>query len=83
MSWILHDAENVLDAGVIENVCKSWERDPGDLFSSSHYLLESLLVWYSTIFKLDSGTAAQQVLDGSSVERGEDGRWQMSFPQPA
>ncbi|KAI4904369.1 hypothetical protein NFI96_007938, partial [Prochilodus magdalenae] len=59
------------------------ERDTDDLLSRPHYPLQGLAIRCGAVPKPGSDAAAQDALDGSSVEGGEDGRWEMCLPQPS
>ncbi|KAI4886561.1 hypothetical protein NFI96_005076, partial [Prochilodus magdalenae] len=58
-------------------------RDTNDLLSRPHYLLQGLAIRCDAVPKPGSDAIAQNALDGSSVEGGEDGRWEMCLPQPS
>ncbi|KAI4893209.1 hypothetical protein NFI96_008965, partial [Prochilodus magdalenae] len=59
------------------------KRDTDDLLSCPHYPLQGLAIRCGAVPKPGSAAAAQDALDGSSVEGGEDGRWEMCLPQPS
>ncbi|KAI4890379.1 hypothetical protein NFI96_029125, partial [Prochilodus magdalenae] len=65
------------------NVRDGGERDTDDLLSCPHYPLQGLVIRCDAVPKPGSDAAAQDALDGSSVECGEDGRWEMCLPQPS
>ncbi|KAI4890330.1 hypothetical protein NFI96_018353, partial [Prochilodus magdalenae] len=65
------------------NVRDGEERDTDDLLSCPHYPLQGLAIRCGAVPKPGSDAAAQDALDGSSVEGGEDGRWEMCLPQPS
>ncbi|KAI4876133.1 hypothetical protein NFI96_006951 [Prochilodus magdalenae] len=55
------------------NVCGGGKRDTDDLLSCPHYSLQGLAIRCGAVPKPGSDAAAQDALDGSSVEGGEDG----------
>ncbi|KAK3570045.1 hypothetical protein QTP86_009590 [Hemibagrus guttatus] len=59
------------------------KRDSNDLLSCPHYPLQGLAIPHGAIPELGSDAAAQDALDGPSVEGGQDWRWKMSLPQPS
>ncbi|KAI4880214.1 hypothetical protein NFI96_018741 [Prochilodus magdalenae] len=63
------------------NVRDGGKRDTSDLLSCPHYPLQGLAIRCGAVPKPGSAAAAQDALDGSSVEGGEDGRWEMCLPQ--
>ncbi|KAI4898649.1 hypothetical protein NFI96_026010, partial [Prochilodus magdalenae] len=75
------DTQSLAACGV--NVRDGGERDTNDLLSHAHYSLQGLAIDCGAVPKPGSDAAAQDALDGSSVEGGEDGRWEMCLPQPA
>ncbi|KAI4885857.1 hypothetical protein NFI96_023183, partial [Prochilodus magdalenae] len=65
------------------NVRDGGKRDTNDLLSRPHYSLQGLAFQYSVVPTPGSDAAAQDALDGSSVEGGEDGRWVVCLRQPS
>ncbi|KAK3566848.1 hypothetical protein QTP86_004547 [Hemibagrus guttatus] len=71
------------DAACGVNVHNRGKRDSDDLLSCPHYPLQGLAIRDDAIPEPGSDAAAQDALDGPSVEGGQDGRWKMSLPQPS
>ncbi|KAK3506656.1 hypothetical protein QTP70_012932 [Hemibagrus guttatus] len=59
------------------------KRDSNDLLGCPHYPLQGLAIQHCVIPEPDGDAAAQDALDGPSVEGGQDGRWKMSLSQPS
>ncbi|KAK3532260.1 hypothetical protein QTP86_013900 [Hemibagrus guttatus] len=58
------------------------KRDSNDLLSCPHYPLQGLAIRDGASPKPGSDAAAQDALDGPSVEHGQDWGREMGFPQP-